>query len=76
MQFASRYNDDVLEGQFSLMLRDGWFEDDATTCNFTLKTPFPQLQNISAAFERHGDPSATNFAEVVLDEFKVNWSFC
>ncbi|XP_042216922.1 uncharacterized protein LOC121862668 [Homarus americanus] len=65
------WGDGAIEGHMKHMHREGWFEDDATSFNLTLTTPFSQLQNIGLSFEKLSDPSKLNFAEIELDEFKI-----
>ncbi|XP_069196040.1 uncharacterized protein [Procambarus clarkii] len=62
---------DIIEGHLTLVNRGGWFQEDVTSFNLTLTTPFSQLQNFSLLLQKHSDTTMANFAEIKLDDFKI-----
>lgn len=54
------------------MSLDGWFQEDLTSFDLTVTIPLDQLSEFGVAFRKSSNPSELNFAEVFLDDMKVD----
>lgn len=50
----------------------GWFQEDLTSFDLTVTTPLDQLSEFGIAFRKSSNPSELNFAEVFMDDMKVD----
>ncbi|XP_068250910.1 uncharacterized protein [Palaemon carinicauda] len=71
LQFSSNYGGDVIQGNFILMHKDGWFSDDEREVRITLETPFDGFKKIGMSFESHGDWAEPWRAQAEWEELKI-----